>query len=49
MELIEEIRTIYDNYPALTTQILAASVRTGNHVSLQPWLAPMSPRCRLRF
>jgi transaldolase len=34
MELIEEIRTIYDNYPALTTQILAASVRTGNHVKL---------------
>ena len=34
MELIEDIRTIYDNYPALTTQILAASVRTGNHVKL---------------
>ena len=34
MELIEEIRTIYDNYPALATQILAASVRTGNHVKL---------------
>lgn len=34
MELIEEIRTIYDNYPALTTQILAASIRTGNHVKL---------------
>ena len=34
MELIEEIRTICDNYPALTTQILAASVRTGNHVKL---------------
>lgn len=34
MELIEEIRTIYDNYPALNTQILAASIRTGNHVKL---------------
>jgi transaldolase len=34
MELIEEIRAIYDNYPALTTQILAASIRTPNHVKL---------------
>jgi transaldolase len=34
MELIEEIRAIYDNYPALTTQILAASIRTANHVKL---------------
>jgi transaldolase len=32
MELIHEIRTIYDNYDALTTQILAASIRTPNHV-----------------
>jgi transaldolase len=32
MELIEEIRTIYDNYPALETEILAASIRTPNHV-----------------
>jgi transaldolase len=32
MELIEEIRTIYDNYPALETEILAASIRTVNHV-----------------
>jgi transaldolase len=32
MELIEDIRTIYDNYPNLETQILAASVRTPNHV-----------------
>ncbi|MEM6382247.1 MAG: fructose-6-phosphate aldolase [Pseudomonadota bacterium] len=32
MELIEEIRVIYDNYPALTTEILAASIRTPNHV-----------------
>lgn len=32
MELIEDIRAIYDNYPALTTQILAASIRTPNHV-----------------
>jgi transaldolase len=32
MELIEEIRTIYDNYDALNTEILAASIRTANHV-----------------
>lgn len=34
MELIEEIRTIYDNYPELETQILAASIRSPNHVKL---------------
>ncbi len=32
MELIADIRTIYDNY-AFTTQILAASIRSVNHVS----------------
>ena len=32
MDLIREIRTIYDNYPALGTRILAASIRTVNHV-----------------
>ena len=32
MELIQEIRDIYDNYPALETQILAASVRHTMHV-----------------
>ncbi len=32
MELIEEIRTIYDNYDALETEILVASIRTANHV-----------------
>ena len=32
MELIGEIRQIYDNYPALETEILAASIRTPNHV-----------------
>ena len=32
MELIQEIRTIYDNYPALETEILVASVRSPNHV-----------------
>ena len=32
MELISEIRTIYDNYETLSTQILAASIRTVNHV-----------------
>ncbi len=31
MELIEDIRTIYDNY-GFETQILAASIRTPNHV-----------------
>jgi len=32
MDLIREIRTIYDNYPALTTEILAASIRNVLHV-----------------
>jgi len=32
MELIREIRTIYDNYPALKTEILAASIRNVGHV-----------------
>jgi len=32
MELIEDIRVIYDNYPDFTTQILAASIRNPNHV-----------------
>lgn len=31
MELIEDIRTIYDNY-MFETEILAASIRTANHV-----------------
>ncbi|HBM68682.1 MAG TPA: fructose-6-phosphate aldolase, partial [Rhodobacteraceae bacterium] len=31
VELIEDIRTIYDNY-GFETQILAASIRTANHV-----------------
>ena len=33
MDLIEDIRTIYDNYPAFTTEILVASIRNPNHVS----------------
>jgi len=33
MELIQEIRTIYDNYH-FDTQILAASIRTVNHVKI---------------
>mgnify|MGYP003659779782 CR=1 FL=1 len=33
MELIHEMRVIYDNY-AFDTQILAASIRTANHVKL---------------
>ncbi|HZY68839.1 MAG TPA: fructose-6-phosphate aldolase [Devosia sp.] len=32
MELIEQIREIYDNY-AFSTQILAASIRSANHVT----------------
>lgn len=32
MELIQQIREIYDNYEALETEILAASVRTVNHI-----------------
>lgn len=32
MDLIREIRTIYDNYPDLSTDILAASIRTVGHV-----------------
>jgi transaldolase len=32
VELIEQIRTIYDNYN-YTTQILSASIRTPNHVT----------------
>lgn len=32
MDLIKEIRTIFDNYPDLSTDILAASIRTINHV-----------------
>jgi transaldolase len=34
MELIEEIRAIYDNYDAISTEILAASIRGGNHVRM---------------
>lgn len=32
LDLIEDIRTVFDNY-AFKTQILAASVRTANHVA----------------
>ena len=32
LDLIREIRQVYDNYPALETEILCASVRTPNHV-----------------
>lgn len=34
MELISEIRTIYDHYESFTTEILAASIRSPNHVKL---------------
>ncbi|MEM6422751.1 MAG: fructose-6-phosphate aldolase [Pseudomonadota bacterium] len=33
MALIADIREIYDNYPALNTEILAASIRTVSHVT----------------
>jgi len=32
MEVVREIRAIYDNYPEFSTNILAASIRTVNHV-----------------
>jgi transaldolase len=32
MQLIREIRQIFDNYPALETEILAASIRTTGHI-----------------
>ena len=32
MELVREIRVVYDNYPDLKTQILAASIRHVTHV-----------------
>jgi transaldolase len=32
MELVREIRTVYDNYTDLKTQILAASIRNVTHV-----------------
>lgn len=34
MDLIREIRMIYENYPEFTTDILAASIRTVNHVKI---------------
>lgn len=32
MELIEDIRTAYDNYDAIHTEVLAASIRTAGHM-----------------
>ncbi|MDA8851800.1 fructose-6-phosphate aldolase [Hyphomicrobiales bacterium] len=32
MDLIKDIRSIYDNYPNLKTEILAASIRSADHV-----------------
>jgi transaldolase len=32
MDVIRDIRTIYDNYMQLKTEILAASIRSVNHV-----------------
>jgi transaldolase len=34
MQLVSEIRAIYDNYEDLSTEILAASIRGPNHVKL---------------
>ena len=34
IELISEIRIIYDNYDDLNTQVLAASIRSQNHVKM---------------
>jgi len=34
MELIEDIRIIYDQFDTLDTQIIAASIRTPNHVKI---------------
>ena len=36
MELIREIRTIYDNYADFKTEILAASIRTCRTSSRRP-------------
>ncbi len=33
MELIAEIRAVYDNYPQFETEILAASIRNAEHVA----------------
>ena len=33
MDLIRDIRVIYDNYDSLHTEILAASIRTPLHVT----------------
>jgi transaldolase len=32
MEIIQDIRTVYDNYPNIKTEVLAASMRTPLHV-----------------
>lgn len=32
-QLLRDIRTVFDNYPELDTQILAASLRSANHVT----------------
>ena len=34
LDKVGEIRAIYDNYDALLTEVLAASIRTPNHVKL---------------
>ncbi len=33
-DLLHDIRQVYDNYPNLQTQILAASLRSANHVQM---------------
>ena len=32
MQLIQDVRTVYDNYPALETKVLVASIRHPTHV-----------------
>ena len=44
MELIAEIVDIYSNYPALSTQVLVASVRNPIHVTAAAKLGAVSPR-----
>lgn len=33
VQLIRDIRKVFDNYPKLNTEILSASIRTANHVT----------------
>ena len=46
MDLIREIRQIYDNYAELKTEILAASIRTSAMSAMRPSSVPMWRPCR---